>query len=363
MLDKQKKFAEAEAVFRQLIAKEPDNAPALNYLGYMLAERGERLDESVDYLKRALAIDPDNGSYLDSIGWAYFKDGKLDLALDNLKRAADQLTTNSVVQDHYGDVLFKLGRFDDAIAAWTRALAGDGDSIDRGDIDKKIRSPRGKSCRSDDSARRRLRSSLRSLTASSCGAAAHEAAVGPGAACQLTARTRSTQATAACRAHHARSRAEIAVSGRSAASACAAACWSGSPRQRRPTRSAGAVRRPVFIFAAVDDDATLLLPRDQRVLEHGRPADVLEAVAGVPLDAGRLRATLTGCVADGETRTGAHAARRRLARRSRRPTSCTCTATATATLAARRRRASRVAGRSGAPSTATSSATCRGRFA
>ena len=144
MLDKQKKYAESEAVFRQLIAKDPSNALALNYLGYMLAERGERLDESVDYIKRALAIDPDNGSYLDSIGWAYYKDGKLDLALDNLKRAADQLTTNSVVQDHYGDVLFKLGRFNDAIAAWNTALAGDGDSIDRGDIDKKIRSREAK---------------------------------------------------------------------------------------------------------------------------------------------------------------------------------------------------------------------------
>jgi hypothetical protein len=56
-----------------------------------------------------------------------------------LRRAADQLSTNSVIQDHYGDVLFKLGRYEDAVAAWTRALAGDGDSIDRGDIDKKIR--------------------------------------------------------------------------------------------------------------------------------------------------------------------------------------------------------------------------------
>ena len=73
MLDKQKKYRESEAVLRQLIAKEPNNAIALNYLGYMLAERGERLNESVDFLKRALAIDPDNGSYLDSIGWAYLQ--------------------------------------------------------------------------------------------------------------------------------------------------------------------------------------------------------------------------------------------------------------------------------------------------
>jgi tetratricopeptide (TPR) repeat protein len=144
VFDKQKKFNDAENVLRQLIAKDPNNAIALNYLGYMLAERGERLGESVDYLKRALAIDPDNGSYLDSIGWAYFKDGKLDLALDNLKKAADQLGTNSVVQDHYGEILFKLGRYNDAILAWTKALAGDGDSIDRSDIDKKIRSARQK---------------------------------------------------------------------------------------------------------------------------------------------------------------------------------------------------------------------------
>ena len=83
-------------------------------------------------------------SYLDSIGWAYYKDGKLDLALDHLKRAADMLLTNSVVQDHYADVLFRLGRFDDAIAAWNKALTGDLDSVDRGDIDKKIRSAKQK---------------------------------------------------------------------------------------------------------------------------------------------------------------------------------------------------------------------------
>ena len=144
VLEKQKKYSESEAVFRQLIAKEPAHAGALNYLGYMLAERGERLDESIVLIQRALKIDPDNGSYLDSLGWAYFKGGKLDLAEEQLKRASDQLLTNSVVQDHYGDVLARMGRPDQAIAAWTRALAGDGDSIDRAEIDKKIKSARGK---------------------------------------------------------------------------------------------------------------------------------------------------------------------------------------------------------------------------
>jgi tetratricopeptide (TPR) repeat protein len=144
VLDKQKQYADAEAVFKQVLARDPQNAAALNYLGYMLAERGDRLDESVGLLKRALQIDPDNGSFLDSLGWAYFKADKLDLAEDNLHRAAEQLRTNSVIQDHYGEVLFKLGRYDAAITAWTRALAGDGDSIDRGDIDKKIRAAKQK---------------------------------------------------------------------------------------------------------------------------------------------------------------------------------------------------------------------------
>ncbi len=142
--EKQKRYAEAESAFRQVLAKEPDNAPALNYLGYMLADRGERLDESIEYLKKALTIEPDNGSYLDSLGWAYYKSDKLDLALDNLRRAAEQLKTNSVIQDHYGDALFKQGRYDEAVAAWDRALAGDGDSIERGAIDRKIRTAKQK---------------------------------------------------------------------------------------------------------------------------------------------------------------------------------------------------------------------------
>jgi tetratricopeptide (TPR) repeat protein len=140
--EQHKQYAEAEAAFRQLIARVPDHAAALNYLGYMLADRGEKLDESVVLIQRALAIEPDNGSYLDSLGWAYFRVGKLDLAEQNLRRAATQLATNSVIQDHYGDVLFRMGRVDEAIAAWTRALEGDGDSVDLGAVDKKIKSAR-----------------------------------------------------------------------------------------------------------------------------------------------------------------------------------------------------------------------------
>jgi len=142
--DKQKKFAEAESAFKNLLAREPDNSAALNYLGYMLAERGERLDESVSLINKALQLEPDNGSYLDSLGWAYYKADKLDLAETNVRRAAEQLPTNSVIQDHYGEILFKLTRYDAAIAAWNRALSGDGDSIDKTEIDKKIRAAKQK---------------------------------------------------------------------------------------------------------------------------------------------------------------------------------------------------------------------------
>ncbi|HZR25790.1 MAG TPA: tetratricopeptide repeat protein [Vicinamibacterales bacterium] len=142
--DKQKKYVESEAVFQQILKKDPQNAAALNYLGYMLAERGERLDESVNLLKKALQLEPENGSYLDSLGWAYFKSDKLDLAEDNLRKAAEQQRTNSVIQEHYGEVLLKLGRYADAVTAFTRALDGDGSDIDRADVSKKLQAAKSK---------------------------------------------------------------------------------------------------------------------------------------------------------------------------------------------------------------------------
>jgi Flp pilus assembly protein TadD len=134
----------AERTLRELIAHDADDANALNSLGYMLAERGERLDEAVELLKRALKIEPDNPSYLDSLGWAYFQQGRLDLADEPLTRAAERLTESSVVQDHLGDLRFKQQRFGDAAAAWERALAGDGQSIDREAIEKKLREARNR---------------------------------------------------------------------------------------------------------------------------------------------------------------------------------------------------------------------------
>ena len=135
---------EAEQAFRQLIALEPTHADALNFLGYMFAERGERLDEAIALIGRALDGDPDNPSYLDSLGWAYFKKGDMASAEKYLSRAAAALPQNSVVQSHHGEVLSRVGRHREAAAAWTRALEGDGTDIDRPAIERKIRDARAK---------------------------------------------------------------------------------------------------------------------------------------------------------------------------------------------------------------------------
>jgi tetratricopeptide (TPR) repeat protein len=143
-LEREKKYGDAEALFRQMIAEDPKNADALNSFGYMLAERGQKLDEAVGFVQRALAIEPDNGAYLDSLGWAYYKQNRLDLAEAPLRQAAAQLPTVSVIQDHLGDLLNKRGLFDDAMAAWQKALDGDGDSISRPVLDDKIKAARQK---------------------------------------------------------------------------------------------------------------------------------------------------------------------------------------------------------------------------
>lgn len=142
--EREKKYTEAEAVFRQLMAADPNNADAMNSLGYMFAERGQRLDEAIDLVQRALLIEPGNGAYLDSLGWAYYKQNRLDQAEAPLREAAKQYPSSSVIQSHLGDLLDKRGLYQDAIGAWQRALDGDGEFVSRPELDDKIRSARQK---------------------------------------------------------------------------------------------------------------------------------------------------------------------------------------------------------------------------
>jgi tetratricopeptide (TPR) repeat protein len=134
--------AQAVAVLTTAVQSDPLNAAALNSLGYTLADRGERLPEAIAYIERALKVDPENPSYIDSLGWAQFKTGRFTDAEPNLRRAAQAMPENSVIQDHFGDVLARLGKYQEAITAWERALKGDGEDIDKGVVEKKIREAR-----------------------------------------------------------------------------------------------------------------------------------------------------------------------------------------------------------------------------
>jgi tetratricopeptide (TPR) repeat protein len=144
ILDDKHDVEGAERALRQILEHDPLDATALNYLGYMLADHGSRLDEAVDLVQRALKVEPENPSFLDSLGWAYFRLGHLDKADGPLTTAATKLPGNSVVQDHLGDLRFRQERYADAAAAWEQSLSGDGDSIDRAAIEKKLRDARAR---------------------------------------------------------------------------------------------------------------------------------------------------------------------------------------------------------------------------
>jgi tetratricopeptide (TPR) repeat protein len=122
MYEKLKKYDAAEAEFRKVLALNPDNASALNYLGYMLADRGVRLGEAQQFIQKALDRDPNNGAYLDSLGWVYFRMGKLEEAEQMLRRAIGRYPRDPTIHDHLGDVHFRQGRLKDAIAQWERSL-------------------------------------------------------------------------------------------------------------------------------------------------------------------------------------------------------------------------------------------------
>jgi tetratricopeptide (TPR) repeat protein len=120
--ERQKKYDQAEEVFRKVLATDPQNAAVLNYLGYMLADRGAKLDEALIMIKKAVELEPANGAYLDSLGWAYFRLGKYELAEDNLMKASQHMGMDPTVQDHLGDLYQKTGRLKLAAAHWERAI-------------------------------------------------------------------------------------------------------------------------------------------------------------------------------------------------------------------------------------------------
>jgi tetratricopeptide (TPR) repeat protein len=120
--ERQKKYDLAEEQFKKVLAADPLNASAANYLGYMLADRGVRLEESVKYIQKALQLEPNNGAYLDSLGWAYYKMDRCDLAAPHLEKAARLMSDDPTIREHLGYLYLRMGKDTLAEQEWERAL-------------------------------------------------------------------------------------------------------------------------------------------------------------------------------------------------------------------------------------------------
>jgi len=117
-------YDKAADLFRKSISIDPANAAdAYNYLAYMWAEHNMRLEEAEQMIKLALQADPNNGAYIDTLGWLEYRQGKFDQALVNLLRAAQKLTRDDpVVFEHIGDTFAKMNKVAQALDAWQKAL-------------------------------------------------------------------------------------------------------------------------------------------------------------------------------------------------------------------------------------------------
>lgn len=145
ILERQKKWDLAEEQFKKVLAVDPMDAPAANYLGYMLADRGVRLEESVKYIQKALEVDPNNGAYLDSLGWAYYKMDRYDLAQAPLEKAVRLMAGDPTVQEHLGNLYLKLGKkaeaekqLEQALKDYPKAVNSDFDDQEAGKVRKQL---------------------------------------------------------------------------------------------------------------------------------------------------------------------------------------------------------------------------------
>jgi tetratricopeptide (TPR) repeat protein len=126
MYERQKKYDQAEALFRKVLntttPADSTYASTLNYLGYMLADQNVRLPEAQDLIKRAVSIEPNNYAFLDSLGWVYFRLNRLDDAEQQLTHSLQLNGKDPTIHDHLGDVYFKKGKIKEAIVQWQSSL-------------------------------------------------------------------------------------------------------------------------------------------------------------------------------------------------------------------------------------------------
>jgi tetratricopeptide (TPR) repeat protein len=122
MYEKMKKNEQSEAEFKKLLELNPKSASALNYLGYMWADRNVNLAEAAGMIEKALQMEPDNGAYLDSLGWVYFRQNRLEEAQKLLRDAMTHTPKDPTIRDHLAEVLARQGNWKEAVQQWEMSL-------------------------------------------------------------------------------------------------------------------------------------------------------------------------------------------------------------------------------------------------
>ena len=129
----------AESDFRNALTINPDQANVLNYLGYSLIDRGEKLDEAMTMIEKAVSLQPESGYIVDSLAWGLFKLGKYETAIPHMEKAAELMPVDPIVTDHLGDLYWAVGRQLEAKFQWRRALSFDPELKDATRIREKLR--------------------------------------------------------------------------------------------------------------------------------------------------------------------------------------------------------------------------------
>ena len=124
-LERLGRWQEAVTDFEFVLKHQPDNADALNYLGYTWVDKGVNLTKAFDMINKAVELQPESGAIIDSLGWAHYKLGQYSQARIKLEDAAQRAPTSATIIDHLGDVYWKLGRRREAGYQWERALTLD----------------------------------------------------------------------------------------------------------------------------------------------------------------------------------------------------------------------------------------------
>jgi tetratricopeptide (TPR) repeat protein len=134
-----KDWPEAEADLKKALELSPDESPVLNYLGYTWVDQSQNLKTAMDYIRKAVKLKPDDGYYIDSLGWAYYRLGNIQSAVEHLERAVELRPDDPVINDHLGDAYWRIGRKLEAKYQWQQSLTLKPDKDLIATIDKKLK--------------------------------------------------------------------------------------------------------------------------------------------------------------------------------------------------------------------------------